>query len=86
MNPDLINGLFELFGSFMVWLNVRQIYKDKEVKGVHIAPTAFFFSWGLWNLYYYPHLNQWFSFIGGISIAIANGLWVILMLYYLRKK
>jgi hypothetical protein len=86
MTPDLINGLFEVVGSLMIWLNVRQIYRDKEIKGVHVAPTAFFFTWGLWNLYYYPHLNQWLSFAGGISIAIANGFWVGLMIYYGRKQ
>jgi hypothetical protein len=83
---DLINGLFELLGSALIWLNVHQLHHDKEFKGVHVAPTAFFFTWGLWNLYYYPSLGQWLSFAGGLSIVVANGVWVGQMLYYSRSK
>ena len=82
VSPDLINGLFELLGSVMLWKNVSQLYKDKEVKGVHWMATGFFALWGYWNLFYYPHLNQWWSFIGGVSIVIANTIWLLQMLYY----
>jgi hypothetical protein len=85
ISPDLINGLFEFFGSGMLWRNVYQLHKDKEVKGVHWGPTAFFWSWGLWNMYFYPHLDQWWSFAGGVSIVAANGVWLAQMLRY-RKK
>ena len=86
MNPDLINGLFELFGSVMLWKNVIQLYKDKQVRGVHWTATGFFAAWGYWNLFYYPHLDQWWSFAGGISIVIANTIWLFQMLYYGRGK
>lgn len=82
VNPDVINGLFELFGSVMLWRNVYQLYKDKEVKGVHWGPTMFFWAWGLWNLFYYPSLGQWWSFFGGVSIVSANGVWLAQMLRY----
>jgi hypothetical protein len=82
ISPDLINGLFEFGGSILLWKNVRQLNKDKEIKGVHWAPTMFFFLWGLWNLFYYPSLQQWASFMGGMSIVIANGVWVAQMLHY----
>lgn len=86
LSPDLFNGLFELVGSVMIWKNVHQLYKDKEFKGVSLAPTAFFCSWGLWNLFYYPHLGQWLSFAGGVSIFVANSVWVAQMIYYGRKN
>jgi hypothetical protein len=82
---DLGNGLFELLGSALLWLNVRALYRAKRFSGVAIAPTAFFFAWGLWNLFYYPHLGQWLSFTGGCSIVIANGVWCGQMVYY-RKE
>lgn len=85
MSPDLFNGLFEFCGSLMLWRNVYQLYKDKMVRGVHWGPTGFFFSWGLWNLFYYPNLHQWWSFTGGLSIVIANGVWFYQMLKY-RKN
>ena len=85
MSPDLINGFFEFVGSAMLWRNAWQLHKDKMVKGVHWNATAFFAAWGYWNLYYYPHLDQWWSFAGGVSIVIANTVWLAQMVYYLRK-
>jgi len=83
--PDLINGGFELFGSFAIWRNVTGLWKDKEVKGVRLAPMVFFTLWGFWNLYYYPHLDQLFSFSGGLSIVASNVVYVALMAYYIRR-
>ena len=86
MTPDLINGLFEFFGSIMLWRNVMQLHRDKMTRGVHWAATGFFMAWGYWNLFYYPHLDQWWSFAGGISIVIANTTWLGQMFYYGRKE
>lgn len=83
--PDLINGTFEATAGLMVANHCRRVLKDKQVKGVSIISSAFFTSWGFWNLYYYPHLNQWLSFLGGLSIVTANTVWVCLMLKY-RKN
>lgn len=85
MSPDLFNGLFEFFGSIMLWRNVLQLYRDKQTKGVHWSATGFFMSWGYWNLFYYPQLDQWWSFAGGVSIVIANTVWLGQMLYYRTK-
>ena len=80
MLPDVINGVFELGGAIITTMNVRQIFFDKEVKGVHWSPFVFFTAWGLWNLYYYPVLGQWFSFAAGALLVGVNcvflyGLW-----------
>lgn len=85
MTPDLINGSFELLGGVLIWMNVWRMYKDQELKGVHWGPTLFFTVWGFWNLYYYPHLDQWLSFLGGIVIVAANATWISMTLYFLRK-
>lgn len=82
--PDFINGSFELLGTFAILGHVRQLWKDKNVAGVSIPATVFFASWGFWNLYYYPHLGQWWSFAGGIGIVLANILWISGMVYYSR--
>ena|SRR3989338_1534364 len=83
-SPDLINGLFETVGGFTSFLNCWQLYKDKQVKGVVWQLTIFYTLWGLWNLYYYPHLGQWFSFAGGCIIVMGNLLWIIQVLYYFK--
>lgn len=82
MSPDLINGIFEFVGSVMLWRNVVQLHRDKVVRGVHWLPTGFFMAWGFWNLFYYPHLNQWWSFVGGVSIVVANAVWFGQMIHY----
>lgn len=84
MNTDLVNGLFELFSSLLYILNIRALYKSKQVQGISLVPTVFFTSWGLWNLYYYPSLDQWYSFIGGIFLVSVNAIWLYMALYYNR--
>jgi hypothetical protein len=84
--PDIINGIFEQIGGILIFRNCWMLYKEKRVMGVSIFTTAFFTAWGCWNLYYYPSLNQWASFIGGLSIAVGNGLWVIMAMYYAKKN
>lgn len=84
--PDLINGSFETLGGLFLLHNCFRLYKDKEVKGITLSACAFFTSWGYWNLWYYPHLNQWFSFTGGLLIVAANTWWIVMAIYYSRKK
>lgn len=80
--PDIINGMFEFAGGFFLLTNVWKIYKDKVLKGYHWVSTAFFSAWGLWNLFYYPHLGQWFSFAGGLFIVSVNLFWLGQIWYY----
>jgi hypothetical protein len=84
MNVDLINGSFEFIGAFFTWINAYKLWKDKVVMGVYWPVTAFFSIWGIWNLIYYPSLNQMWSFYGGIILVIGNIMWVVLALYYRR--
>lgn len=82
MTPDVFNGLFELAGACLLSLNVRQVWRDKVVRGVHWGATTFFTAWGFWNLFYYPSLDQWWSFAGGCAIVTVNAVWLALMLWY----
>lgn len=86
MTPDFVNGLFEFMGASMNLMNVRRLWIDKKVAGVAVLPSVFFTSWGLWNLYYYPALDQWWSFAGGLAIVAVNAVWVSLALYYGGKN
>lgn len=82
---DLVNGLFELGGALINGLNVRALIRDRGYSGVHWSPWAWFSAWGLWNLYYYPHLGQYLSFMGGCGIVFVNLTWLGLAFYYGRK-
>ncbi len=83
---DLLNGAFEFCGAAALSMNVLKLLKDKMVRGVHWASTIFFTSWSMWNLIYYPTLDQWFSFAGGCCIVIANLAWLVLILRYRKNK
>ena len=82
MKPDTINGLFEFCGAAFLFLNVIKMYKDKKLKGYNWRAAAFFTSWGIWNLYYYPYLNQWLSFLGGCALVLVNTIWLMQIFYY----
>jgi hypothetical protein len=86
MTPDQINGIFEFCGGLFILTSIFKLYKDKQVKGVTLAHPIFFFLWGLWNLYFYPHLNQMFSFYGGIMVAFTNLIWICQIIYYRKRK
>lgn len=82
---DFVNGWFEGLAGLFQLSNCWRIYSDKQVRGVNKSVTAFFTLWGCWNLFFYPNLGQWFSFYGGMSIVLANCLWIFLALKY-RKN
>ena len=86
MWQDKVNGLFELLGGVFILFHCVRLYKDKRVRGVSFTATAYFVLWGYWNIHYYPHLGQWVSFAGGLTIVAMNTLWIILMIYYIRKE
>jgi len=82
---DFTNGLFEFFGGVLLILNCVRLHADKKVRGVSILPVMFFTSWGLWNLFYYPHLGQWWSFSGGLFVVSVNSVWLGQVFWYGRK-
>ena len=82
---DLINAGFESMAGVVVFLSAWRVYKDKQVRGVSLWMVIFMLAWGIWNLYYYPSLDQWGSFYGGLSVAAANITWIALILYF-RKR
>lgn len=79
---DFVNGMFEFGLSFFLMMNIRQAYRDKQVKGIWWPMVAFTTTWGYWNLFYYPHLDQWWSFVGGIAVVTCNTIWLIQLMYY----
>lgn len=79
---DAINGAFEAFGALFVLNHCRVLHAHKSVRGVSVVSVVFFASWGVWNLWFYPSLGQWLSFLGGAGIVVANFIYVALLLHY----
>jgi uncharacterized membrane protein YfcA len=82
---DTVNASFEAVGGFMILLSILKLHKDKQVHGIHYLQVMFFTSWGYWNLYYYFSLQQYASWLCGISVCLANTVWLGMIMYYLRK-
>ncbi len=79
---DMINGTLEFAGGLFILLSVVKLHRDKIVRGVSLVHASFFSVWGYWNLFYYPHLDQWMSFAGGVFIVATNTVWIIQLLYW----
>ena len=81
---DVVNGLFETLAGLFILLSIRRVWRDKKVRGVSVLHVAFFWLWGLWNVYFYPSLDQWWSTLGGVLVLTSNTVWVALLAYYSR--
>ena len=79
---DNINASFEIFAALVLLDNIRIILKDKIVKGVSLLPSFVFCIWGMWNIFYYSHLDQTTSAYAAGFVALANSIWLGLVLYY----
>lgn len=86
LTPDVINGLFEFVGGCFLCLNIKNLVRDKEVKGVSWSPVVFMTGWGIWNLHFYKYYNHLWSWYGGMFICLVNIVWLSLVYYYYRKK
>ena len=85
MSPDLVNGCFELIGAMIMWQNVVAIRRDKMVRGLDWRTLIFTSAWGLWNLFFYPSLDQWASFAGGVAMTAVNCTWLFYVIKYKDK-
>lgn len=84
MWPDAVNGAFELLGGAFIAQSILKLHREKMVRGVSWLHAGFFSVWGFWNLFYYPHLDQWLSFAGGVGIVTANTIWLGQLIWYSR--
>lgn len=84
--PDLINGLLECGGGVFISMSIVKLHRDRLVRGVAWQASAFFTAWGFYNLYFYPHLDQWLSFLGCGLTTFANVIWFGQIIYYKRRE
>lgn len=85
MTPDMINGGFEFAAGLAILNHCFALLQDRRVAGVSTASVAFFTAWGGWNIFYYPHLDQFWSFTGGIFVVLTNAIYVALLIHFRRN-
>lgn len=83
---DLANAFFEFGGSMFVLNHARILYKEKMVRGLSLLSVVFFFAWGIFNIFYYSHLEQKFSWYAGMMVTFANLIWICMIVYYRRVE
>lgn len=85
MTADFVNAAFEMLASVFILNHARALWKSKQAHGISLLSTAFFASWGVWNIFYYPHIGQDLSFYAGIAVLAANCVWIALI-WKLRRE
>jgi len=85
-SADIINALFQGVAAVGTLRNYFSLRKDLDVKGTYWPLYLVFLSWGIWDLFYYPILNQWWSFTLNVITIIGNLLWLKLALCIKYKK
>ncbi len=82
---DMINAAFEFGGFLAVIPSIMAVLRDKRVHGVSILTPLFFTSWGLWNIIYYPHLDQIWSAWAAILLSVANTIYLALLFHFRER-
>jgi hypothetical protein len=77
---------FEIGSAALICLSIKQLHRDKLVRGVSVWPVSFFALWGWWNLFWYAHINAPWAWWAGIAVVLTNTTWALQMAYYLRKE
>lgn len=84
--PDITQAAWELGSAAFGLLNIRAIRRSKRLEGIHWAPTAFFFAWGVYNLWFYSALGLPVSWFAGCAITAVNMAWLAHVAYYCLNK
>lgn len=71
--------------SAVVWINVRQILRDRMVAGVSLFPTIIFIITNVVEVFYFWDLLDWWSTAGAVSMTLANVVWIALAYHYRRQ-
>ena len=83
---DILNGAVEFAGSLAAWANVVTLYRDRGYAGISVCVMGLFAARSLWRGWFYLHLHQPVSTLGGCSNACAYCVFVGLMVYFGKRK
>ncbi len=82
INFDVVNSVMVLTAGGFIAVSVWKLYKDKLVRGVSPIHVGFFSAYGLWHIFFFSSLDQWWSVVGGIVAATMNTIWLTQIIYY----
>ena len=80
MTIEMLEGLFYILGAVLAWMNARQLYVDRTLKGVHWGTPIFLTIFSLWSLFVNPLQSVWLAHYASIAMLVGNLIWVSLLL------
>lgn len=82
MWQDVVNSGLELLAVLAVATSMRKLARDRRIRGISTSHISYALLSACWFVYYYAHLDQWWSFAAALLYWLATGAWVTMMLYY----
>jgi hypothetical protein len=82
MTLDQFNSIFPFVASTAVILNIRRVYQDKIVKGIHWASPLINYTGQISGTYLLYSLGQYYSMMAGIWYTMLSVTWYCMMIYY----
>lgn len=82
---DQVTAVFQLGAVFFLCVNIFQLYKDRELKGISMFMMTFFTVWGYWGIFMFYTLGQPFSMWTNVGIAGAYTVWLGMAIFYKFK-
>lgn len=82
LTMDQANAALEMGGAFLRTLDCIKLFQHKRFVGGHLGTALYFLLWGVFNVFFYPSLNQVWSFWAALALMVINGLWFVMAVYY----
>ena len=79
---DQVTSWFNIGAIIILWLNIRCLLRDKQLKGYSIYAACYFASWALWGIYMYWKIDLIWSMIASCVLLAAYICWIGLILWY----
>ena len=73
---DIINSGFQFFACFFIWFSIASVFKNKSSLGVSKWHIGYFFAYGVFMIFYYLSLDQYFSLVTNVLVVISNAIYL----------
>ena len=79
-------AVFASISGMMLFLNIHQAVKDRDIRGVSLVTLWFFTTYAAWMVFYFWYLDQTWVIIPAVINFIANAGYLILAIIYKRRS
>jgi hypothetical protein len=86
VRPDAVVAVFEAISAVFICVSIRQLHKDKKVRGVSPWMVGFFGLWGWWNTYWYLYIDAPYAWWAGWSVVLSNTFYTLQMIYWIWRE